>query len=434
MSRLEDALNRFLPDVYAAMADWGITPQPIDFEIVPADAIYEMASYGMPGHFSHWTYGRDFWRMKQQFESGAGRLYEMIIDTVPPVAYLLESNTLAAQKLVVAHCLGHADLFRHHVLAKDQPKQFHQTLASAAERFDHYRQQYGPERLETVLDDALAIQSQVADESGWTPPHTVSTAADWPYHALWPSGESGRPAPSTRYRLPTADLLGFIARFSPVLAEWERDVLEVVRQEGLYYRPRRQIKMIHEGWATYCHQRLLAEVGLPPGEQIEAARIHAEVAWPHPLGVNPYWFGWRLIQLLVAERGLLSARAVLLEETDASLVRNYLTPEWMEALDLFEYRWTDGFLMTPEGPQAIYAAERQKMEPDLLRNRLANWLGERPPEIVVEMVDADDRLMLSHTDDGHPLDREWAQLTLEGIRRLWGHPVVLYDDDAQYSA
>lgn len=432
MSRLEEELNRFLPAAYDAMADLGIEPVPIDFEIVPADAIYELASYGLPGHYGHWTFGRDYWRMKQQFEQGAGRLYEMIIETDPPVAYLLESNTVAAQKLVVAHCLGHADVFRHHVLGGQGGGRFHQTLAAASDRFDRYRQEYGFQAVEEVMDRALTIQAQGADEPDVA--SAPSLEKHDPYHDLWPATRQPVVRPRTRYRLPTADLIGFLARESPVLEEWERDILEVVRLEGLYYRPKRQIKMIHEGWATFCHQILLPRLPLTAGEQIEAARIHAQVAWPHPVGINPYWFGWRFLQSLVDEYGLLDARARFMEETDASLVRNYLTSERIEAMDLFRYHWTPGFVATPQGARAVYNAERLASDPDTLRHQLANQLGEGPPEIVVLEVDSDGRLILNHSDDGTVLDAQWAQSTLEGIRQLWGHPVVLHDGEALYHA
>jgi stage V sporulation protein R len=426
MKRLADILSEFLPQAYEAMAAWGVDPVPIDFEIVPADVIYQMASYGLPGHYSHWTYGRDYWRMKQQFEAGAGRLYEMMVDTEPPIAYLLESNSIAAQKLVVAHCLGHADLFRHHVLAQQGSKTFHESLAAASERFDQYRQQYGISAVEAVLDDALSLQAQVADEPDAVAPESWSPTTADPYRELW----ANRPRPlreaAPRYRLPTADLLGFLARHGSI-EDWQRDILWIVRLEGLYYQPRRQIKVIHEGWATFCHQKLLAELPLSAGEQIEAARVHAEVAWPHPLSINPYWFGWQLIQLLVQDWGLLPARSILCQETDASLVRNYLRPSYVTALDLFQYHWTEGFVITPQGPQAVYEAQRQALDGDVLRHNLANQLAERPPEIVVQEVDHDDRLILMHPDDGTRLDRKWAELTLAAVRRLWGHPVVLYD-------
>ncbi|MDA8194017.1 MAG: SpoVR family protein [Thermaerobacter sp.] len=435
MSHMEEVLSKFLPAAYEAMAALGLDPVPIDFEIVPADAIYELASYGLPGHYGHWTFGRDYWRMKRQFEAGAGRLYEMIIETSPPVAYLLESNTMAAQKLVVAHCLGHADVFRHHVLAAQGGGQFHQTLAAAADRFAGYRTEYGALAVEVVLDRAMAIQGQVAVEPELTDANPATSGPVDAYADLWAKpARADPPARPPRYRLPTADLLGFLARESPVLTAWERDICDVVRMEGLYHRPKRQIKIIHEGWATFCHQALLPQLPLSPGEQIEAARIHAQVARPDPLSLNPYWFGWRFLQGLVEDYGLLPARSRMMQESDASLVRNYLTPERVRALDLYHYRWNQGYVTTPQGGRAVWNAERQDDDPRELRDLLANALAERPPEVVVEMVDGDDRLVLRHSEDGTALDPEWAQLTLDGIRQLWGHPVLLHDGESLYVA
>lgn len=430
MSQLEDMLSAFLPEVYEAMERLGIPPEPIDFEIVPADAIYELASYGLPGHYTHWTYGRDYWRMKQQFESGAGRLYEMITESDPPVAYLLESNTLSAQKLVIAHCLGHADMFRHH--ARSLGGRFANSVPAASERLAQYRTVYGDQAVDLVLDRALAIQDQVADES-----RTSTRNADEqhdPYDDLWPRARhSSSPQRTTPWTVPTADVLGFIAQHSPALEDWERDVCEVVRAEGLYYQPKRAIKMLHEGWATFCHHTLLQALPLSAGEHMECARIHAQVAWPNPVTINPYWFGWRLIQSLVDEWGLLGARQIIMQETDASVVRSYLTADRVRELELYRYAWKPGYVTDSRGGgRAVWGAEAQADDARVVRDYLANALSDRPPEVIVQSVDSGNRLILAHSYEGLPLDGQWAQMTIESIHQLWGNAVVLHDGEALY--
>ncbi|MBX5467041.1 MAG: SpoVR family protein [Firmicutes bacterium] len=429
-SSVKDELERFLDRLWDAAVAFGLDPVPVDFEIVPAHAIYELAAYGMPGHYSHWIYGRDYWRMKRRMDSGQGRLYEMVIDTDPAVAYLLDSNTVAAQKLVMAHVLGHADVFKNHLLLKDGPKQFHHTLAASRERFAQYAQEYGADAVEAVLDRALSIQDQVSAITPRPEPQPRPQAPS-PYVDLWGAEAAPPRRRVPRYALPTPDLLGFLARESPILQPWERDILEVVRLEGLYHAPKRRVKILHEGWATYCHHHLLELMELSSGEAIEVSRVHAQVATPDPLRLNPYWFGWQFAESLVEEYGFKAARAIWMEETDAGLVRNYLDQERMRRLELYRYRWVPGEVRTPRGPLPTWDAVYEETEVEALRSALANALAAGPPEIQVVDVTPSGVLELRHTPDDSLLDPEWTQLTLEAIRDLWGGGVVLYDGNAK---
>lgn len=428
---LKAELEGFLSRLWEEALAFGIDPVPVDFEIVPAHAIYELAAYGMPGHYSHWIYGRDYWRMKQRMDRGHGRLYEMVIDTEPAIAYLLDSNTVAAQKLVMAHVLGHADLFKNHLLLKDGPKHFHHTLAASRERFAQYAREYGADAVEAILDRALSIQEQVAVEPQDRSEPAKPPSRPNPYLDLWGEETPAVRRRPPRYSLPTSDLLGFIARHSPVLQDWERDVLEVVRLEGLYHAPKRKVKILHEGWATYCHHHLLPRLELEPGEAIEVARVHAQVATPDPLRLNPYWFGWQFAESLVEEFGFARAREIWMEETDAGLVRNYLDPERVRRLQLYRYRWVQGEVRTPRGPLPTWDAIYEESDVEDLRAALANALAVGPPEIQVVDVGVNGVLELRHTPDDSQLDPEWTQLTLEAIRDLWGAGVVLYDANAK---
>src|SRR5690606_34578005 len=121
---------------------------------------------------------------------------------------------------------------------------------------------------------------------------------------------------------------------APGLADWQRDILSSLREEALYFRPQMETKILNEGWATLWHARILREMDLPPADTLEFARLHAAVLGPHPHGLNPYRLGCHLLESIEARYGrerLFEVRAV---ETDVSLVRNYLTPELCEQLNL----------------------------------------------------------------------------------------------------
>ena len=50
-------------------------------------------------------------------------------------------------------------------------------------------------------------------------------------------------------RAPERDVLLFLLEHAP-LERWERDILEIVREEAYYFAPQRQTKIMNEGWAS----------------------------------------------------------------------------------------------------------------------------------------------------------------------------------------
>ena len=82
------------------------------FEMCDYAEINMIAAYGgCPTRYPHWRWGMEFLQMDKGYEYGLQKIYEMVINTVPSYAYLLDNNTLMDQKLVMAHVFGHVDFF-----------------------------------------------------------------------------------------------------------------------------------------------------------------------------------------------------------------------------------------------------------------------------------------------------------------------------------
>src|SRR5439155_10732916 len=60
---------------------------------------------------------------------------------------------------------------------------------------------------------------------------------------------------------PEKDILLFIMRHAPHLQPWQRDIIEIVRSEMLYFVPQMQTKVMNEGWASIWHSRIMRELG-----------------------------------------------------------------------------------------------------------------------------------------------------------------------------
>src|SRR5688572_14208447 len=85
--RLAQAIDRIWEEAQAI----GLRPFPTHFEIVPASILYEVGSYLMPGRFSHWTHGKLYHVQKIMYDYGLSRIYELVVNTNPCWAFLLES-------------------------------------------------------------------------------------------------------------------------------------------------------------------------------------------------------------------------------------------------------------------------------------------------------------------------------------------------------
>lgn len=424
MMDLVAVLQAFYERLLAIAPEWGLDATDIDWRVVESDRMYELVAYALPGRLAHWTHGRDFGLIRQRSGQGHGRFYEIVFGGRPATAYLLDGNTLAAQKLVMAHVLGHVDLDRTHMLLAGDRADRMASFQQAQARLAVYQEQYGLEAVETVLNRALAIQWQVSEQEA--PQRPPMTPPENPYPEIFSRPTVSLPPPS-RYGLPTTDLLGFLARESTILADWERDICASVRQEGLYFHRLRQVKQSHEGYAAMINQQLLLDprLGLTDGEQVETAVLFAHVASPDPTDLNPYWFGGRFLQWLVQERGWAEAQAIWRTETDASLVRNYCTADTIRFLDLYRYQWAQEWV---DGHGQMWIARRAAADDwEGLRDALANALAQGPPVIRVGEMDYKGTLQLIHEPDGTTLDKDWAAKTCAAITGLWGAPVILHD-------
>lgn len=435
-----ERLERDIADIGEVAASLGLDSFPLHFEVCPPQILYTFGAYGgMPTRFSHWSFGKAFHRMKTHYDYDLSRIYELVINSDPAYAFLLEGNSRAQNKLVVAHVFAHADFFKHNRAFERTNRAMLETMAQSAERIRGYEFREGRERVESFLDAALSVQGQV---SCGLPPEKppggraeVERPPETPYDDLWSIGEE--PPPSPRQERPRrgeeGDLLLFLSRRARDLEDWQRDVLEIVRGEMLYFWPQLSTKIMNEGWATLWHRRILRELDVPEEEAWEFARMTAGILQPSPLRPNPYLLGMRVFEDFEArwehpgERdreklGLAGGegREKLFEvretETDQSFLRNYLTRELVEELDLYLYRRVgDEWRITEKDWEKV----RDGLVDQLTNNGFP----------LVEVVDDDHghrgELYLAHRYDGRPLDLRHLERTLGHLFSIWRRPVYL---------
>src|SRR6476659_7142546 len=136
-------LEIVVEQIWEVARGFGLDPYPTNFEIVPAPVMYEVGSYALPGRYSHWTFGKAYHKMKTMYDFGLSKIYEVVINSNPSYAFLLENNSFLQNKLVIAHVLGHVDFFKHNVYFSSTNRRMIDDAAMHARRINEYEFKYG---------------------------------------------------------------------------------------------------------------------------------------------------------------------------------------------------------------------------------------------------------------------------------------------------
>ncbi|KEF36190.1 hypothetical protein M670_04643 [Schinkia azotoformans MEV2011] len=270
MARNEhQALQYAIEEITEIAKGFGLDFYPMRYEICPADIIYTFGSYGMPTRFSHWSFGKQFHKMKLHYDLGLSKIYELVINSNPCYAFLLNTNSLIQNKLIVAHVLAHCDFFKNNVRFSNTKRDMVESMAATADRIKKYEHDYGKLEVEKFLDAVLAIQEHI-DPSILRPQLSWSIEDIFvdeeedeqtnvtPYDDLWRMDERNvkKDQPKKKRKRfppqPEKDILLFIQEYSRELDEWQRDILTMMREEMLYFWPQLETKIMNEGWASYC--------------------------------------------------------------------------------------------------------------------------------------------------------------------------------------
>jgi stage V sporulation protein R len=445
-------LERAVDEITEIAKGFGLDFYPMRYEICPADIIYTFGAYGMPTRFSHWSFGKSFHRMKLQYDLGLSKIYELVINSNPCYAFLLDGNSLIQNKLIVAHVLAHCDFFKNNARFSRTNRNMVESMAATAERLRQYEIQYGKQTVEEFLDAVLAIQEHV-DPSlthrhfSWAEEiekkgNLPEGNGKHPYGDLWLLDEEEQKQQMTAIEEakkkmerfppePEKDLLLFIEEFSPRLENWQRDVLTIMREEMLYFWPQIETKIMNEGWASYWHQRILREMDLTEAETIEYAKLNAGVVQPSTTSINPYYLGIKIFEDIEERwnnptpeeqerfgRKPGQGRAKIFEvremDSDISFIRNYLTKDLIDKMDMYVFgRQGNDWTITDKAWEVV--------RDQLVKSRVNGGF----PYIVVQDGDylRNGEMYLFHQYEGMELDVKYLEKTIPHIHKLWGKSV-----------
>jgi stage V sporulation protein R len=449
--------------------EFGLTFLPVHFEMLDYQTLNEVAAYdGFPTRYPHWRFGMEYERLCKSYAYGLHRIYEMVINTEPCYAYLLTSNNLVDQKLVMAHVYGHADFFKNNLWFAHTNRKMLDEMANHAARIRRHIERHGQETVEDFIDACLSLDNlidvhaagirrrplpEAESEPGSTPAVRKLRAKDYMDAFINPPdfvAEQQRQleAEAQRHKRlpeePERDVLLFLLEHAP-LENWQRDVLDMVREEAYYFAPQRQSKIMNEGWAAFVHTHVMTERALRPAELIDYADHHSGTVAVQPGSLNPYKLGLEIYhdiedrwnrgafgpeyeacedlearrqwnrQLGLGRQKVFEVRRVY---NDVGFIDEFLTEDLMREQRLFAFDYNEQTEM-----YEISSRDLQEIKRRLLF-QLTNF-----GQPIIEISDANyenrGELYLIHRHEGVELDVPWAKDTLHNLYRVWGRPVQL---------
>lgn len=457
---------------------------PNQFEIVSAEQMLDAySSIGLPVHYNHWSFGKEFLQNSKQYEKGRmGLAYEMVINSNPCVNLLMEENLAYMQIMVMAHAgVGHNAVFANNEYFKQWTNAGSITdyMMFAREYIQQCEERYGMKEVEMVLDAAHAISTHAIDKFKRT--HRPKLTEEQRLKNMMIEDDrrqteldiilkktSLNASDEAALNIEEPDffqeeeenLVYYIMKKSPNLARWKREILRIVYKVNQYFSPQGPTKTLNEGFATFSHfyimERLEQKGIITPDAYMAYLQSHTGVVYQptyqskHYSGPNPYALGFNILRdvkricenptaedkewfpKLIGKRWQDAIKEAAFEHRDDSFIQQYLSPKVIRDMRLFtvsvNYEADEDY-----GHQTTSAVVSEIHDDQGYRNIRTSLARSKErinyvPQIVVEGADLEgDRTLYLRYDNymNRELDEDDAQEVLQYLDYLWGYKVEL---------
>lgn len=282
------------------------------------------SSNGLPVFYKHWSFGKNFIQQQQSYKTGQmGLAYEIVINSDPCIAYLMEENTLPMQSLVIAHAsYGHNAVFKNNYLFKERTRaqDIIDYLLFAKNYIQECEEKYGHKEVEVFLDSCHALMHHGINKhirknktKRELNENQIENEIFLQKHAneLWdktiPRKIKELEGQGEKLKFPNEpqeNLLYFFEKNAPYLESWQREILRIVRKKSEYFYPQMQTKTINEGFATFTHYNIMNKLYddklVDEGFLMEVLASHCNVIFQPSFdskfysGINPYALGFAI--------------------------------------------------------------------------------------------------------------------------------------------
>ena len=475
-----ELLQEYDSEIARVATHYGLDTYPNQIEVISAEQMMDAySSVGMPIGYHHWSYGKQFLATQKSYQRGQmGLAYEIVINSNPCIAYLMEENTLPMQALVIAHaCYGHNSFFKNNYLFRTwtDASSIIDYLVFAKNYLRKCEERHGQDEVEALLDACHALQNYGVDR--YRRPKPISAAEErmrqqereeirqQQLNDLWRTLPTRKQEASTKKQRqfpsePQENLLYFIEKNAPLLQPWQREVVRIVRKISQYFYPQRQTQVMNEGWATFWHYTLLNELydqGLvTDGFMLEFLQYHTSVVLqpsydkPYYNGINPYALGFNMMSDIkricqnpseedkywfpdwAGSDWLKTMKFAMQSFKDESFVQQFLSPKIMREFRLFSI--LDDRTRKDLEVMDIHDEHGYRRLRETLSAQYNLSMNEPNIQVFDVNIRGDRSLTLRHTQHNQrPLEPENAREVLRHIHRLWKFDVHLecYSGDHQ---
>lgn len=437
------------------------------FELVTYDQISQFAAYGgFPVRYPHWKFGMEYEQLSKSYEYGLSKIYEMVINTDPCYAYLMEGNAMMDQKLVMAHVYGHCDFFKNNIWFSKTNRKMMDAMANHATRIRRYMDRYGVDVVESFIDKCLSIENLIDRHSVYSPTTIIPREPSQPekptvlkYDREYMRDYINPPSYIEEQKKkiaidalqkpkfpaePERDVLKFLLQHAQ-LEDWQQDVLTIIRDEAYYFAPQGMTKTMNEGWASYWHSKLMTEKIMNDSEIIDFADHHSGTVAMSPQGYNPYKVGIELMRNIeerwnkgqfgreweecddIRERKHWDKKLDLGREkifevrkvyNDVTFIDEFLTEDFCVKNKLFVYKFnkrTNQFEVDTRDFKAIKAK---------LLFHMTNF-GQPVVKVLDGNFENRGELLIGHVWEGVDMQPDYLNETLKNLYHIWGRPVNL---------
>lgn len=464
-----DLLRRYDEEIAKIAAEYGLDTYPNQIEVISAEQMMDAySSVGMPVGYHHWSFGKQFLSVEQRYKRGhMGLAYEIVINSNPCIAYLMEENSMTMQALVIAHAgYGHNSFFKGNYLFKTwtNPDSIIDYLVFAKKYVTECERRYGEEEVELILDSCHALMNYGVDRYKRPPRLSIQKERlrqkDREEYLQSQVNDLWRTIPkldvtdgtAKEFHFPTEpqeNILYFIEKNAPLLEPWQRELVRIVRKIAQYFYPQRQTQVMNEGWATFWHYTILNtlyEKGLVnDGFMIEFLKTHTNVIYqpaynsPYYSGINPYALGFAMMCDIrricenpaeedrhwfpeIAGTNWVKALDFAMRNfKDESFIAQYLSPKLIRDFRLFSVLDddTDNYIEV----SAIHDEAGYRHVRSMLANQYN--LSVREPNIQIYNVNlrGDRSLTLRHIQNNRQPLADDTEEIMKHLLRLWGFNV-----------
>ncbi|WP_290517901.1 SpoVR family protein [Alcanivorax sp.] len=452
---------------------YGLDTYPNQIEVISSEQMMDAySSVGMPVGYNHWSFGKQFVEVEGRYRRGhMGLAYEIVINSDPCIAYLMEENNITMQALVIAHAsYGHNSFFKNNYLFKTwtDASSIIDYLVFARNYIADCEQRHGVKAVEETLDSCHALMNYGVDR--YKRPSPISAVEEKrrqrereaslqkQISEFWRTFPQLQPAVQLREEPPNfpaepqENLLYFLEKNAPLLAPWQREIIRIVRKMAQYFYPQRQTKVMNEGWACLWHYTLLNDLydqgKVTDGFMLEFLQNHSQVIYQPPFtapfysGMNPYALGFNMFQDIrricetpddedrewfpdIAGSDWLSTVKFAMESfKDESFIQQFLSPRLIRYFKFFQIADDDRNDYVEVG--AIHNEQGYRKVRDALAEQYNLSIQEPNIQVVNANVHGDRTLTLRHQrSSGRPLDENSAREVLRHLHRLWKFEVRL---------